>query len=376
MKYSVPFDSRGLHFVNGIFKDILGPGKHSYSTWFAEHQITLVQARMPRIDTSDIDLVYKSNPDLVSQTVRCIKGSSNTITAVYADGNLKDIFSNDESRYYWCDTFTITIEEIDPAKDIFVAQKLVKAIKKSSLGYYDIMSEITIPAKHTGLLFVDNEFHSKLEEGSYAIWKTTQEFSVFVEDKRPQELEIIGQEFITKDKVTMRFNGVCEFQVINHQELFESVSNYSAAIRREVQLVFRNQLEALTLDQILDDKTNLDKDLIKQLQSKFDDKLVVFKSIKLKDIILPGEMRELFNKVVQADKEAQANLIKRREETAATRSLLNTARLMENNPTLLRLKELETLENIIQKVNSINVTDGVGGLIDLIRINKDENSSK
>jgi regulator of protease activity HflC (stomatin/prohibitin superfamily) len=64
----------------------------------------------------------------------------------------------------------------------------------------------------------------------------------------------------------------------------------------------------------------------------------------VKDVILPGEIRELVNKVVEADRVAKANLIRRQEETAATRSLLNTARLMEENPLLLRLKELESLE--------------------------------
>jgi regulator of protease activity HflC (stomatin/prohibitin superfamily) len=56
----------------------------------------------------------------------------------------------------------------------------------------------------------------------------------------------------------------------------------------------------------------------------------------LKDVILPGEMKDILNQVVQAEKVAQANVIRRREETAATRSLLNTAKLMEENPLLLR----------------------------------------
>ena len=63
--------------------------------------------------------------------------------------------------------------------------------------------------------------------------------------------------------------------------------------------------------------------------------------IGIKDVILPGEVRELLNKVVEAERVAKANLIRRQEETAATRSLLNTSRLMEDNPLLLRLKELE-----------------------------------
>ena len=80
-------------------------------------------------------------------------------------------------------------------------------------------------------------------------------------------------------------------------------------------------------------------------------------------MILPGEMKTILNQVVEAEKVAQANLIRRREETAATRSLLNTARLMEENPTLLRLKELETLEKVTEKVGSLTVYGGLEGVL-------------
>jgi regulator of protease activity HflC (stomatin/prohibitin superfamily) len=87
------------------------------------------------------------------------------------------------------------------------------------------------------------------------------------------------------------------------------------------------------------------------------------RSVGVKDVILPGEMKTILNQVVEAEKVAQANLIRRREETAATRSLLNTARLMEENPTLLRLKELETLEKVTEKVGSLTVYGGLEGVL-------------
>jgi regulator of protease activity HflC (stomatin/prohibitin superfamily) len=80
----------------------------------------------------------------------------------------------------------------------------------------------------------------------------------------------------------------------------------------------------------------------------------------VKDVILPGEIRELVNKVVEADRTAKANQIRRQEETAATRSLLNTAKLMEDNPLLLRLKELESLERLVEKVGRIDLHAGEG----------------
>ena len=87
------------------------------------------------------------------------------------------------------------------------------------------------------------------------------------------------------------------------------------------------------------------------------------RSVGVKDVILPGEMKAILNQVVEAEKVAQANLIRRREETAATRSLLNTARLMEENPTLLRLKELETLEKVTEKIGNLTVYDGLEGVL-------------
>ncbi len=89
-------------------------------------------------------------------------------------------------------------------------------------------------------------------------------------------------------------------------------------------------------------------------------------------------MRELINKVVEAEKVAKANLIRRQEETAATRSLLNTARLMQDNPLLLRMKELEALEKLVEKVGRIDLHAGGQGaglealLSNLYRLNAEE----
>ena len=85
--------------------------------------------------------------------------------------------------------------------------------------------------------------------------------------------------------------------------------------------------------------------------------------------ILPGEMKTILAKVVEAEKLAQANVIRRREETAATRSLVNTAKVMEDNPVALRLKELESLERITAKIDKISVFGGLEGLLkDLVKI--------
>jgi hypothetical protein len=77
-------------------------------------------------------------------------------------------------------------------------------------------------------------------------------------------------------------------------------------------------------------------------------------------------MRDMLNQVVTAEKQSQANLIRRREETAATRSLLNTVKLTEDNPLMLRLKELETVEKVSEKVEKTTVFGGFDGLLNQV----------
>jgi len=93
---------------------------------------------------------------------------------------------------------------------------------------------------------------------------------------------------------------------------------------------------------------------------------IELKSCGLRDIILPGDMRDLMNQVLIAEKKAQANVIMRREEISSTRNLLNTAKLMEENATLFKLKEMEFIERIAEKVNSISIAGG-GQVLDQLR---------
>ena len=113
-----------------------------------------------------------------------------------------------------------------------------------------------------------------------------------------------------------------------------------------------------TLDEILLEKEKISKDILSYLKSYESKYFVSFEDAGIKDIILPGEIKDILNTVLIAEKQAQANVITRREETASTRSLLNTAKLMEENDVLYRLKELEMLERIFDKVGNINVDGG------------------
>lgn len=127
----------------------------------------------------------------------------------------------------------------------------------------------------------------------------------------------------------------------------------------------------IPLDGLLEDKGAIDTSVAEYIRQKTADYGIGVDSLGVKDIILPGEIKSILSKVVEAEKAAQANVVRRREETA-TRSMLNTAKVMEDNPVALRLKELEVLERIAEKIEKIQVNGSLDSILtELIRINRE-----
>jgi regulator of protease activity HflC (stomatin/prohibitin superfamily) len=118
-----------------------------------------------------------------------------------------------------------------------------------------------------------------------------------------------------------------------------------------------------SLDELLGNKTVIDEVVTAHVAARLADQGMVLDSVGVKDIVLPGEMKTILAQVVEAEKAAEANVIRRREETAATRSLLNTAKVMEGSPVALRMKELETLERVAERIDRISVFGGLDQVI-------------
>jgi hypothetical protein len=56
----------------------------------------------------------------------------------------------------------------------------------------------------------------------------------------------------------------------------------------------------------------------------------------------------------------------RREDAAATRNMANTAKVIAENPVLMRLKELETMKEIAGKIDELKLVLGAGDLKQLL----------
>jgi regulator of protease activity HflC (stomatin/prohibitin superfamily) len=185
-------------------------------------------------------------------------------------------------------------------------------------------------------------------------------------DLRPQAVEITAQEMLTKDRIALRVTLTALRRIVDPERAVSAVVDVDGWLYRLVQFAIREAVAARTLDEVLSAKSVLDQELRAFVRERLSETGIEVTELGVKDVILPGEIRELVNKVVEAERTAKANLIRRQEETAATRSLLNTARLMEDNPLLLRLKELESLERLVEKVGRIDLHAGDGAGFDAL----------
>ena len=133
-----------------------------------------------------------------------------------------------------------------------------------------------------------------------------------------------------------------------------------------MQLTLRAFVGGLTLDELLSKKDAIAEAILEEAKTKIEDLGLKISDAGIRDVILPGDMKEIMNQVLVAEKKAQANSIMRREETAATRSLLNTAKLMEENEMLWKLKEMEYVEKIADRIGEITIS-GSGNVISQLK---------
>ena len=359
---------RLLTLYKGEVTGIISAGEH----WLVNKQNRLL------LDYHDIDAkpyfhsryekaLFAKLPQVADDHLTVIQTSANEIAVLIRDGQLYDAVLPDQKRIIWNDAGPWEIETISLSDDTFISNELIKrdAFKRlaTSLHVYDVQEG------QVGLFYVDGAFDRLLEPGAYGFWKTGRKPSLKIVDVRHQSLDVSGQEVLTKDRVTIRVNIAADYQVNDPVKAVKQVKDFEDTLYRALQYAFRKTLGALTLDQILEKKVSVDKEAADKVRLEMAEIGITVKEISLKDVILPGEMRDILNRVVAAEKEAEANVIRRREETNATRSLLNTAKVMADNPVMLRLKELEALTEISNKVERLTVHNGTDGLMnDLISL--------
>jgi regulator of protease activity HflC (stomatin/prohibitin superfamily) len=365
----VEANERVLMFRSGRFIKILTPGNYRFFDPMKEIAIEKHNLETPYFESKYIKTLRRSYPQVVEQYFTVVDLQDSEMGIISIDSKILSMLSPGQTKLFWKELQEVTVEKINLATDYEISSQkldLLTVYQKTTQSYF-VTHQINTGC--TGVLSVDGQITRLLAPGVYAFWVYGHNISVTIHDLRLLEIEVAGQEILTKDRVTIRINLSCYYQITDILLLVSQLADFRTYLYKQLQFALRQSVESKTLDELLASKNTLDAQILESIQTTFADTGLDIQRIGIKDIILPGEMRTIFNQVVQAEKAAQANLIKRREETAATRSLLNTAKLMEDNPILLRLKELETLENLMQKVNTLSVSDGVDGLLNLLKLN-------
>lgn len=356
---------RALVMRKGRFDTILGPGRHGIAR--RNTQVLRFDMSEPHFTSDYIDALLKTRPDLVEQHLTEVRTGPDEVAILNRDGRAFEVVTPDQRTFVWTDAGPWTVDRVDLSEGHEVPVALAQRLMRS--GLTRALTSTEVPAGHVGILSVDGVVMRQVASGTHWFWMLGRKHLIKLVDTRWQAHEVGGQEILTRDRVSLRVNLSADYRVTDPMRAVAEAKDFVAALHLSLQLAFRKTLGALTLDEVLADKVSVSAEAAAGVRSEMAVLGIEVGEIALKDVILPGEMRDILNQVVAAQKEAEANVIRRREETNATRSLLNTAKVMAENPVMLRLKELEALETIAGKVERLTVHNGAQGLMrDIVRL--------
>ncbi|MGG4671910.1 slipin family protein [Providencia sp. Me1] len=358
---------------NGDFKQLLTAGEHHLNDWFNRLTVSLFTLDNEPIDEKLADHLRQFHPDWVDDHCIDIALTDDEIGFIYLHNSLTEILPPATRRLYWKNGNNLKVEPQSLENSVIDSAFVARLMGKKRIKGNELVLISQVPAWHVGMLKIDGEIQDLLQPGTYGYWKINHKPEVEIIDTRLQSLEISGQEILTKDKVTLRINLCANWRYHDILLAFSKLSQPVEHLYRELQFSIREIVGTRTLDELLENKQLVDELMLAQVAQCVVEFGLEIDSIGVKDIILPGDMRTILSQVVEAEKSAQANVIRRREETAATRSLLNTAKVMENNPVALRLKELETLESIAHRIDQISVYGGLDQVLNgLVKIKESQ----
>lgn len=348
----------GLVFKRGTYQRMLTEGSY----WlFASETVYVYEKAMPFVAPVELGILLQDVR--VAEAVDVVEVADHEIVLHYVNGLLHAVlvpgryaFWKSIVRNEFLRADVSKIEITEPIDRMTLMHKLLQPFVRN----------YSIESFERGLLFIDGKFRSILESGTYFWWKNAIPIHVAKADTRQQLAEISGQEILTADKAMIRVASFARYKVVDIEKAVVQNKDHERQLYVAFQLALREYIGTLTLDELLAKKETIAPFILEAVKETAHNLGVEVTGFGIRDIILPGDVKEIMNGVLIAEKKAQANIIMRREETASTRSLLNTAKLMEEYPVLYKLKEMEYVERIADKVNSITV-NGDGRLLDQLR---------
>ena len=347
-----------LYFPTACTKKCLREGNY----WFWRNVKVVVYDRtMPFAPTIDLGILLQ-DAELAAE-LQIVEVGDNEIAIQYENGLITKVLT--AGRYaYWNSAIVYTFIKADISK-VEIDENINRATLQHRL-VAPYVRQYTLENYEKGILLIDGKFVEVLAAGVYYWWKNATPIAVSKTDMRVQQLEINGQEILTKDKAALRINGYAQYQVTDIEKAILENKDYERQLYVNFQLALREYVASYGFDELLEKKEVIAPYVLNAVKQAAEGLGIVVSNFGIRDIILPGEVKDIMNKVLVAEKNAQANSIMRREETASTRSLLNTAKLMEDNSMLWKLKEMEYVERVAEKIGEISLS-GNGPLVEQLK---------
>jgi regulator of protease activity HflC (stomatin/prohibitin superfamily) len=185
-------------------------------------------------------------------------------------------------------------------------------------------SEIIIKDTHRGLKYVDGVLTEVLTAGRHELPKPrifgrTPQVEVVLVDMRNRDITIKGQEILTADKVAIRVSILVQFAVTDPKTAVHAVASYEDRLYSDVQLAARRSLAAMTLEDILTNRTRLSEDILREVKEAAAGYGVAIARADVKDLVFPGNLQEIMNKVLAAERTSQAQLVEARTRAEVQR---------------------------------------------------------
>ena len=340
-------NQRGFLFKNGKYIKMLTAGKYYV---YGGKEIEVADLNQPIIpNMCALDTVL--NDKAVANAVSVIEVADEQLALHFVNGKFDSVLR--QGKYaFWSVIDKHEYKIVDISTPEVSADVPEYIFSKIPQFYY---TKVEVLEYQKARLYFNQKFVKILDAGTYYFWKNGVKIDVDFVDTRLTQMDITGQEILTQDKVSLRINFVCNYRVTDYVKISTEIDDFAEQMHVAAQLALREYVGKYKLDEILENKAQMSEFVFEKLKSKEKELFVEITDAGVKDIILPGEIRGIMNTVLVAEKRAQANVITRREEVASTRSLLNTAKLMDENQTLYKLKELEYVERICENVGNINL---------------------
>ncbi len=348
-------NQKGFLFKNGKYIKLLDAGRYRL---FGGREIEISGLEQP-LACSKCALETLLADKAVAKCAEVVEVGDEELALHYVNGKFSSVLRHGKYAFWSvADRHEFKLVDIStPEVDASVPEYIFSKIPQI---YY---AKIEVAEYQKARLYFNQKLERILDAGTYYFWKTPIKVDVSFVDTRLMQMDIMGQEILTADKVSLRISFVCNYRVTDCVKILTEIDDFAEQMHVAAQLALREYVGRYKLDEILENKDRMSEFVLDKLKAKEKELFVEITDAGVKDIILPGEIREIMNTVLVAEKRAQANVITRREEVASTRSLLNTARLMDENKTLYKLKELEYVERICENVGNISL-NGNGNILD------------